>query len=731
MQEMCFPILKYRTADSNRSSIAVLLLSLIVATSGDAAAPPSLVPPPDSMKVYGDHTGLEIGNTLQVVLPKDAPQVRGHFEAVAGALEFAKGYQLKTVDDDNVAANLPVVFVKLVPGMGREQYELSVGPRSIEVTASTPTGVARATSTLMQLLAQPSRTILPALEISDKPSCDYRSFMVDLGRNPHSVECLKETIDLLWYYKVDSLHLHLTDDQRFAFPSRAFPKLASQDHRITWDEFKELDRYAQVRGVSIIPELEVPGHSGILRNQYPEVFGESSTDVARLTSSRAAIKTLLDEMIEVFQSARAIHVGGDEAFGVPEDLQRNLINELHTFLASRGKETIVWEGPRLGTGDNKVHEDVIHINWRTINFPADQMLEAGYPVVNAAWDPLYLVDHYPRNNFTMVSPEHIFSTLEICRFKHVNPGIPTYANPVVVEPSDRLLGFCMPWWEGREENYFPLVVPRLIPMASVAWNHEQPRNYDEFARSVSVAEAVRRACFYPVTIHATPLDLEDEGVFSGTATVSIGSSEEGDVHYSLDGTPPTPDSPVYETPIVIEDSCTVRARLFADGASVGHGSRRTFVHVVPQPNLALGRPVIASVGEGPVFSAARVTDGGTGNLDFFLAYADEPQPIEITVDLGEPTSFDHVVVHGYSNGNTFESHAVQVSEDGIEYETVSEQWERPEESSSRTVHKFPERTARFVRILTRGCKGYVFDSFSKLTEIQVFSGVPPEIEAPR
>ena len=135
------------------------------------------------------------------------------------------------------------------------------------------------------------------------------------------------------------------------------------------------------------------------------------------------------------------------------DLQRALINDLHAYLKSKGKETIVWEGPPLGEGDNKVNTEVIHLNWRTIDFPADQMLAAGYRVVNAAWDPLYIVDHYPRNNFTMASPQYIYETLRLTKFQHFNPGMPTFAKPVESQRSDRLIGFCMPWWEGRDENY--------------------------------------------------------------------------------------------------------------------------------------------------------------------------------------------------------------------------------------------------------------------------------------
>lgn len=676
----------------------------------------SLVPEPQSLKLLTDKSGFELGEKFTVKLPPDAPLLESHFGALGQALQLSSNCQLELVNE--ATASGAHCVVSLDPDMSLEEYQLTVHPKQIHIRASDVKGVSHATATLLQLLGSQNGKI-PAVEINDRPDCSYRSFMIDLGRNPHSLECLMETVDLLWFYKVDSFHLHLTDDQRFAFPSKAFPKLASERGKITWEEFAKLEQYAHARGVTLIPELEVPGHSALLCRTYPEVFGKNSTEVAQLPSSRAAIKVLLDEMIELFPSSPYVHVGGDEAFGVPEDQQRDLINELHAYLKQKGRKTLVWEGPRLGTGGNKVNEEVIHINWRTINFPADKMLAAGYPVVNAAWDPLYLVDHYPRNNFTMASPEHIYETLDLYRFKHFNPGIPSFSKPIVVKPNEQVIGFCMPWWEGREENYFPMVVPRTIPMAAVAWKRPTSRDYLVFGQQTDAAEEVRQRGFYPVTIEASPLVLAEEGVFHDQTTITLTSSGGGAIHYTLDGSKPTQQSPRYEQAIAISDSLTLRAAAFVDDQQVAHGSRKKLVHLNPVENLALGKPVTTTVPSGPPFSAARLTDGGTGQLDYFLGYPTEPEPILITIDLQQVVPINQVVVHSFAN-NCYESYEVLVSPDGEHFEKVASRVEKPEELTSEAVHDFAEQPTRYVRIATHGCKNYVFDSFSKLTEIQVF-----------
>ena len=603
-----------------------------------------------------------------------------------------------------------------------EEYRIQIKQDSILIGAATNKGLAHALATFIQLLAAFPDGKLPVLDISDRPDVPYRSLMIDMGRNPHSIGLLKEVVDLAWFYKVDSIQIHLTDDQRFAFPSEAFHKL--WDGKITADQFRDLQRYAANRGVTIIPELEVPGHSGILRRVYPEVFGKTPTELATSKKALAGIETLLDEMIDVFPQSPYVHIGGDEAYGVPEEDQRELINKLHRYLESKGKQTLVWEGPRRGTGSNKVHADVIHLNWRTINFPANQMLSDGHRVVNASWDPLYIVDHYPRTNFTMASPKHIYESLKLTRFKHFNPGIPTFAKPVEVDRSDRLIGFCMPWWEGREENFMPQVVPRLIAFSERSWNGSAKIDFSEFEERMRQSETTRLGAFYPVDIAADNLVIEDDGVFHNETVINLnrrrGSAEQTEVRFTLDGSQPETSSSLYQSPFTISESTQIRAALFRNGKQVGHGSRRNLTAVIPAANLALGKPVSSSVTSSTPFSVERLTDGGTENLEFYLAYPAQPKPVEIVIDLEEVHDISRIVVFAYSIANSFEKYSVETSADGVEFKEIATRLEKPVKNSNKVTHRFQSHQAKYVRIKSHGNFGYVFDSFSKLIEVQVF-----------
>ena len=345
----------------------------------------------------------------------------------------------------------------------------------LRILAGSSTGAAHALGTLLlDASVQEGLTIWntkPRAESADLP---YRSFMVDMGRNPISPQALRHVIDLMWLCKANYLHLHLTDDQMISWPSRAFPKLYSERAGWTWEDFVALEAYSQARGVTLIPEIDVPGHSTILRREYPEVFGETPTDLASSEAAQAGVETLIGEFCQVFQASPYIHIGGDEAYGVPQDIQRDFINRLNRYVRAQGKSSVVWEGPGLGQGENKVDTSVLHINWRTIEFPAQAMLDAGYEVINAAWDPLYIVDHYPRTMFTAVDLERLYHW-EPRRFGHVNHDIPTFSKPHMAKSRVNILGFCMPFWEGREENLLPLCAPRLVAIASRAWDLSDTR----------------------------------------------------------------------------------------------------------------------------------------------------------------------------------------------------------------------------------------------------------------
>ncbi|MEJ6561001.1 MAG: family 20 glycosylhydrolase [Akkermansiaceae bacterium] len=411
-----------------------------------------------------------------------------------------------------------------------ETYSISLKPGKVRILSKGSEGLAQATATLLQL-AEPSATkggvTLPLGTISDGPDQAFRSFLIDMGRNPHSPKTLRHVIDMMWFYKANYLVLHLTDDQLFSWPSKAFPRLKDERAGWTWEDFEAIEAYSQARGVTIIPEMDVPGHSGILRNRYPEVFGKTTTDLATNPEAQKGVETLIGELLSVFKSTPYYHMGGDEAYGVPQDAQRDFINRINTFVKSQKRQLIVWEGPHLGKGDNRVATDVIHMIWRNTEVPAQAAIDAGYQVINASWDPLYIVDHYPKTMFTAVDVKRCYQ-FDLKRWAHINHGFGTFENPHFTKSEEGLIGYCMPWWEGREENLLPLCLHRLAATNAAAWNRKGENDFASFQkRQEKMLPRLERISGFklPTLPIADPETQKDNLAYLAKVTPSDGASQ--------------------------------------------------------------------------------------------------------------------------------------------------------------------------------------------------------------
>ncbi len=373
------------------------------------------------------------------------------------------------------------VVLRLDPGLPREGYRVQSAAGRVVVTAADTAGAAHAMADLVRRVRiESGGAEWSEATWSEAPDFPYRSFMVDMGRNPHSPATLRHVVDMMWFHRGNFLQLHLTDDQLISWPSKAYPELQSAQAGWTLDDFRELEAYSQARGVTIVPELEVPGHSSLLRGRRPDVFGETTHELATSPEAQRGVETLLGEMLDVFRATPYVHIGADEVGGVSQGEQRAFINRLDAFLRARGRTTVVWEGPAIGEGDNKVSEDVVQMAWESRYVPMPAMVEAGYQVINAAWDPFYVVDHYPRNNFTGVPVDELYH-VDLRRMKNVDPGLPSFHEPQRLASTDGVLGFCMPWWEGREQNLLPLCLKRFAAAATRAWDYDSELPFEAYA----------------------------------------------------------------------------------------------------------------------------------------------------------------------------------------------------------------------------------------------------------
>lgn len=210
-----------------------------------------------------------------------------------------------------------------------ESYKLVVTPAGVEINAATDVGAMHALETMVQLVqASGSGYVIPAITVDDKPRFAWRGLMIDCGRHFEPVAVIERTLDGMAAVKLNVFHWHLTEDQGFRMESKVYPKLTSVGSDglfYTQEQAREVIAYARARGIRVVPEFEMPGHSQAWLYAYPEyASGTNPTDIRRefgvskfaidptRDETYVFIKAFLTEMAGIFPD-EYVHIGGDEA----------------------------------------------------------------------------------------------------------------------------------------------------------------------------------------------------------------------------------------------------------------------------------------------------------------------------------------------------------------------------------------------------------------------------------
>ena len=410
-----------------------------------------------------------------------------------------------------------------------EAYVVEITPVGIELSAATSRGLNWATQTLRQLL--PPSALRPApsgealtvdcVRVVDEPRFGWRGVHLDVCRHFMPLADLFRFVDLAALHKYNVFHLHLTDDQGWRFASHRYPKLQeraswrSQTQRhlqdfadgtphggyYTQDQLRSLVRYAADRGITVMPEIEFPGHVLALLAAYPELGNHPETGYQPATTfgvfpevlnlsdeAMVVIFDLYEELLDVFDSPY-VHVGGDECpreewiasptaralaekrgLPGPEYLQRWFTEQLRDWLAARGRRLVGWDE----INDEGPLEGAVAMAWRDAAYGV-KAAEAGLDVIMSPASHTYF-DYYPSTDPTEAYAIGGLVTLEKAYAFEPLANIP---QPV----EDKVLGTqCQVWREyipdTRRVDY--MLYPRACAHAEVAWSSPVGRSYPEF-----------------------------------------------------------------------------------------------------------------------------------------------------------------------------------------------------------------------------------------------------------
>ena len=679
-----------------------------------------------------------------------------HGDALREEILLATGLSLTAASSGAPAAGDIVLAVD--PSMAEEQYKLEITDK-VTITGKDYYAVTYGTSTLLQLLERSAT--LPRLTILDQPDASYRAFSIDVARKYTSIAEIEKTIDLMRLAKLNYMQIHLTDDQNWMFPSDAFPlvgqaaKNTTRMPAYTKAELIGLVQYANARGIRMIPEIDMPGHSGLLTSVYPTEFGITGGGPINIASDavRANVMTLIDEAIDIFGAAPYYHMGGDEvsftsyasrpdfqakfaALGVTnndtDEIFRDFVNAVNTHVQSKGRTLIAWEGfgRPSASAKVKVSTDVILINWEHMYYGPQEMLDDGYTVVNGSWSPYYVCDHYPGNNYTMASPQEIYRYNRYM-FGHCGVGAPGYNPPITVSDTLPVIGGMMAWWEGTEDHLVPLMRDRLEPFGAKLWNEAGETSYADFAQAAALCDGLFEKLQSPAAITA-PLAQPLMGHYSGdSVTVTLGLHSGltgGTLRYTVDGSNPTSSSTAYTAPFPFTAAKgVVKAAWFQGDAMVGKIARLDLAKVTVDDdplNLALGKSVTVSGDRYPDHPASLITDGITGDPRAYWYGARNPQ--SVTIDLGAVETVGNVVVYSSWDQGLGDKFTIELSTDGASFTKAFDFSNNSAAATSSGYScEFTPRDARYVRINVLGNSGGWADGDkARLVEVKVYGDEP-------
>jgi hexosaminidase len=437
-------------------------------------------------------------------------------------------------------------------------------------------GVGMGTVTILQAIQMADAKVsLPRMTVLDWPFAHYTGMMLDVARQFNSIETLKQCVVLARLYKMKYFHLHLTDDQIFTFPSTKYAAKLKGVYALA--ELRDLVKFADERGVTIIPEFEMPGHTSQLAVAFPDVFGDTQGCVINFLNPEAMpiLTDLVNEMCDVFRSSPYFHMGSDECNwdlfekwpNVVEDRKINkrgtaqqhgwLINEINKVVKKRGKSLIVWEG--FEGSDAGVDKDVIVMEWDGRFFPPLDVAAAGYKMINVPWLPSIWAtprENYEWNMWLLGSQDRTPD-----QFKRGTPE------------SDLVIGGMMQLWEGDGDSALPQLRSTAIPRHERVHSPDANKTYEDFDQRFKSTDQILDLLVHKFAVRADGLVNCGDRVFDKSLVLTIKPSpslKNAVIRYTLDGTKPDTNSPVYREPIRITESTQFSAQAFdANGIELG------------------------------------------------------------------------------------------------------------------------------------------------------------------
>ena len=483
----------------------VIIIMLAIQISCTEKAPSDLskeniIPKPVSIAATGDY--FTIKSHTGIYIQSESEELIKIGQYLADRLKPATGFDLdvKLTEKAPRPGNIYITLSGSDSKLGEEGYMLTITKKMVTLTAQNPAGLIRGIQTIRQIL--PVEIELPGIQdiswdiasgiITDYPDYSYRGAMLDVARHFFGVEDVKRFIDFIAYYKMNALHLHLSDDQGWRIEIKSWPDLATyggstqvggeKGGYYTQEQYSDIVNYAMDRYITIIPEIDMPGHTNAALASYAELncngkatelYTGTNVGFSTLCTNKEITYKFIDDVVRELAALTPgpyIHIGGDESHVTKREDYIPFINRVQDIVIAHGKKVIGWDDIAIAT----LKPDAVAQHWANVE-NANYAVNQGAKIIMSPAKKAYLDMQYDK---TTKLGLHWAGYIEVDTAYIWDPE--TYIPGVKKE---QILGIEAALWTETitniEEIEF-MVFPRLPGYAEIGWTPFSLRNWNEY-----------------------------------------------------------------------------------------------------------------------------------------------------------------------------------------------------------------------------------------------------------
>lgn len=498
----------------------VPLVVFLFALIGCKQTPPTdltkanIIPKPVS--VTASAKSFEITDKTSIVTSGESPEVEFVAHYLSERLKPSTGYDLPVSAGESAKGSISLKIAS-DEELGEEGYDIDISSDLITITANKPAGLFYGVQTIRQLLPpeielgskQAGPWMVSTGKIRDYPAYPFRGSMLDVARHFFSVEDVKRYIDLMTIYKLNVLHLSLSNDQGWRIEIKSWPKLATyggstevgggKGGYYTQEQYKDIVKYAQDRFVTVVPEIDMPGHTNAALAAYPELNCNGKTPTlytgievgfSSLCTTNELTYKFIDDVVREMAALTPgpyLHIGGDESHATKREHYIPFVARVRDIVKTHGKQVIGWEETaQINMNEKRPEEPVKDLQSRESAANAiaqfwsnpSHALEAvsnGSKLVMSPAKKMYLDMQY---DSTTKLGLHWAAYIEVDSSYMWNPT--SYVKGIKRE---NILGIEAPLWTETITNMDEIeymVFPRIIGLAEIGWSPEEGRGWDEY-----------------------------------------------------------------------------------------------------------------------------------------------------------------------------------------------------------------------------------------------------------